>query len=339
MISGGIGIYFSKRVKNVQASIDSGKAAGGSQENVQAKVFGVEKVRFSDSISGLIGTVKGETIELAFGGVEEKIIAAHVQVGQVVPRGEKLFELDHVRGEAKKNQAEIALERVRQLQAVGGATANDVKEAQSTLDVAKKDYEDTFVFAPKAGYISDIRKRIGETSSRNEAIASLVSTEDRFYIETGVVEGQIDQVQKGQSAIVEIDAYGDHKLHGNVLGVSREVTVTGQTGTVLIGLPDYVQSKVRPGLSARCSITIFDRPTLVIPRQAYEVKKEGVYVVGADKKTVFKPVELGHATRDHLEIKKGLKAGDRILYDLLASPIEEGTSIASFGEDEHFKNP
>jgi len=61
------------------------------------------------AIDGLIGTVKGDTLELTFGGQqEEKIIAVHADVGQAVQRGKLLFELDHVRSRARMKQAEIA---------------------------------------------------------------------------------------------------------------------------------------------------------------------------------------------------------------------------------------
>ena len=110
---------------------------------------------------------------------------------------------------------------------------------------------------------------MGETVGRSEAVAGLVSTEDRLYVETGVVEGQIDQVQAGQRASVIIEAFGGQALSGVVTGLSREVTMPGRTGTVLIGLPDHVQSKVRPGLSARCSIVVFSKTRVVkIPLKA-----------------------------------------------------------------------
>ena len=109
------GAYLFVRNRHAGAMAEGGgKGAGGlsgaaGEENTQAKVFAVEKVRFSDAIEGLIGTVRGETIELTFGGVEENISAAHVQVGQTVKKGEMLFELDYIRAEARKSQSEIAL--------------------------------------------------------------------------------------------------------------------------------------------------------------------------------------------------------------------------------------
>jgi len=138
-------VYF-RRQKGSDAYFDkqgteSRESLFGGSSKSRAKLFLVEKVLFTDAIDGLIGTVKGDTLELTFGGQqEEKMIAVHVDVGQVVKRGKLLFELDHVRSRARKKQAEIALNRMNELLTVGGATLQDVQEAQASYDIAKKDH-------------------------------------------------------------------------------------------------------------------------------------------------------------------------------------------------------
>lgn len=332
-------VYFQKRkfsASNIEELQQKTSDISSNNESVekssQVRLFLVEKVQFADVIDGLIGTVKGDTVELTFGGQEEKLIVVHAEVGETVEKGKCLFELDHVRPEARKRQAEIALNRVKDLLTAGGATLQDVQEAQATYDIARKDYEETFIHAPKRGSISEINKRVGETVNRNDVIAVLVSAQDRFYVETGVIEGQIDQVQKGQTVEIEMDALGNQKHMGRVLGVSREVTTTGRTGMVHISLPEYIQRRLRPGLSARCKIFVFDYKTIVIPRQAYDDVKRGVYAVSADRKAVFEPVELGHVTRDYYEVVRGIKPGEKIVADLITNPIETETPL-TFGED------
>jgi RND family efflux transporter MFP subunit len=292
-------------------------------------VFQVEKKQFTDSIQNLIGTIKGETIELTFNGQEERLTSVHVEVGQFVRSGQVLFELDHVKAEARKNQAQSIYERTRELQDAGGATARETSEAEAAYAMAKKDYADTFIYSPKTGHVSQVNKKVGETVGRSDVIGVVVSSEDRLFLETGVIEGQLDRVASGQEVSVQIDALGPEKLAGRVMGVSREVTTTGRTGTVLVSLPRRVQDKLRPGLSARCDIVTVSRNTLVIPRQAYDKDKKGVYQLGPDGKVVFKPVEIGYVTRDDYEVIDGLEAGDKIVADLVSHPVEEGTRIAA----------
>jgi RND family efflux transporter MFP subunit len=313
-------------------SVNPGAMAPGGANRSDVPLFLVEKKRFSDSIDNLVGTIKGDTIELTFNGQEERLSTVHVRVGQLVRKGQVLFELDHIKALARKNQAESIYQRAQELQAVGGATSHDVEEARSAFAMARKDYEDTFVYAPKSGHISQVNKQVGEAVNRSDVVGVLVSSEDRLFLETGVIEGQLDRVAAGQTAAVQIEAFGSQKILGNVTGVSREVTTTGRTGTVIIALPGSVQSKLRPGLSARCDIMTVDREAYVIPRQAYDQDKKGVYGLDANGKAQFKPVQIGHVTRDYYEVLDGLKDGDKIVADIALHPVEPGADLSAVGE-------
>lgn len=345
----GIGIFiYSKISKKIRSSNDfylegmneeqkrSGEEGVGSET---PKLFWVEKVQFSDLIDGLVGTVKGDTVQMTFGGQqEEKIIAVHCQVGDVVNKGKILFEMDHVRARSKMKQVEINLNRVKDLSSVGGGTIQDVQEAQASYDIARKDYEDTFIVAPKHGTISEVNKRVGETVTRNDTVAVLVSGQDKFYIETGVIESQIDKVEKGQGVEIEIDALGSEKIKGTVQGISREVTMTGRTGTVLINLPSQIQKKVRPGLSAKCKIFISTRMTLVIPQGSYQSNEKSVYKLKSDGKVYKHAVTIGAVNRDYIEVVDGLVPGDKIVSDLVAAPVEDGNKVQDSGQYDSYKS-
>jgi RND family efflux transporter MFP subunit len=302
-----------------------------------APLFLVEKKPFSDSIPGLVGTIKGNTIELTFNGQEERLTASRVDMGQRVKSGQILFELDHTRANARKSQAESALIRAKELLEAGGATSYDVGDAQAAFDLANKDYQDTFIYAPVNGTVSQINKQVGETVGRSDIMAVLVASEGRLVLETGVVESQLQLVTEGQQARIDIEAFPGHQIEGKVLGVAREVTTTGRTGMVLIGIPISIQKNLRPGLSARCEIITYNVPSLVIPRQAYDAEKKTVIVVGKDGKAVVTPVVIGHVTREYYEVVKGLSEGDTIVSDLVTHSIEPGTMIASAGDLEHYQ--
>jgi hypothetical protein len=131
------------------------------------KVFAVEKSTFTDAIDGLVGTVKGDTIELSYFGQEEPLTAIHVKVGQRVKKGDLLFELDHLRAESRKEQPKWPTNGRKQMYKAGASTAMDLKETKSAFDIAQRDYEDTFIRAPKDGYVSEIGRQVGETVGRD----------------------------------------------------------------------------------------------------------------------------------------------------------------------------
>jgi membrane fusion protein (multidrug efflux system) len=312
----------------------------GASEPQNVTVFAVSQSTFTDAIDGLVGTVKGDTIELSYFGPEEPLTAIHVKVGQRVKKGDLLFELDHLRLESRKDAAEAAYDRAKKMYQAGASTSMDLKETKSLFDIAKRDYDDTFVRAPKDGYISEIGRQVGETVGRdnNSPMGVLVSSQDKLFLETGVIEGQLQRVKTGQSVLVDIDSLGLMDVRGTVAGVSREVTTTGRTGTVLVGLPAKVQTQLRPGLSARCRILTFDGQALLIPRQAYDREKEGVYIV-QDGKAILTPVTLGYLAPDYYEVKEGLKMGDEIVRDLIINPVENGSAVSVTGNPEKYAAP
>jgi membrane fusion protein (multidrug efflux system) len=342
LLSGTILVLVIVGRRHFSSSASGGVGVGGevTPEPQNVKVFAVEKSSFTDSIDGLVGTVKGDTIELSYFGQEEPLTAIHVKVGDRVKKGDLLFELDHLRAQARKELAEVAYERGRQMHKAGASTAMDLKETKSAFDIAQRDYEDTFIRAPKDGYVSEISRQVGETVGRDkpEPLGVLVSSQDKLFLETGVIEGHLERVKKGQAVLVDIDSFGLVGVRGSVAGVSREVTTTGRTGTVLVGLPSAVQSKLRPGLSARCRILTFDGEALLIPRQAYAKEQGAVYVV-RDGKALLTRVVLGYVAPDYYEVQEGLAPGDEIVADLIINPVENNAPVAITGPPEHYTPP
>lgn len=326
-----------RRYRTTRPAGTLGASGSKTPESQNVTVFAVEKSSFTDAIDGLVGTVKGDTIELSYFGPEEPLTAIHVKVGQRVKKGQLLFELDHLRAESRKDAAEVAYDRAKQMFQAGASTSMDLKESKSAYDIARRDYDDTFVRAPKDGYVSEIGRQVGETVGRdsNAPIGVLVSSQDKLFLETGVIEGQLDRVNQGQPVLVDIDSLGLLSVRGMVAGVSREVTTTGRTGTVLVGLPAQVQAQLRPGLSAKCKILTFDGMPLLIPRQAYDKEKEGVYIV-REGKAHFTRVTLGYVAPDYYEVKEGLNVGDEIVRDLIINPVEDGAAVTVTGSAERY---
>ncbi len=308
-----------------------------AQTQKSVKLFAVERSSFSENIEGLMGTVKGETLELSFGSQEEKIKAIRVQVGQMVKRGTLLMESDHTRAAARLEQAKINWSRAKALARVGAATSLEAREARSVYKSARKDFEETFIYAPKSGYVSAINKEVGETAGHGDAVIVLVSAESLFYVETGVTEDWIDRVQEGQGAYVSIDALGDKEVQAMVSGISRELTVTGRAASVRLLLPDYLRSRLRPGMSVQCRIRIFHDPeALVVPKEAYSAEAQGVYVENQGIVSLRKVV-LGHAKQNYYQVAQGLNEGERIVANIVSHPVATGESIVVEGEAEKYQ--
>ena len=75
---------------------------------------------------------------------------------------------------------------------------------------------------------------------------------------------------------------------------------------------------IRPGMSASCLITISNRDdVLAVPIEAVSFDEEGnAFVIGAEERDGEEiPVKIGSSDAMNVEIKDGLKKGDRIKYE------------------------
>ncbi|HEU4629508.1 MAG TPA: efflux RND transporter periplasmic adaptor subunit [Gemmatimonadaceae bacterium] len=167
-----------------------------------------------------------------------------------------------------------------------------------------------------------------------------------------VDETDVSRISVGDSAVVEIDAFPDTTFVGRVVKISNSSVLAGAAGTaqgdqavdyeVTIELAD-APPDTRPDFSATAKIvTDIRRDVLSIPIIALTVREnepvaqgdtatltlagrrgptrelgkrdvEGVFIVGADNKVTFRPVEVGIAGEKYFEVLSGLQKGERIV--------------------------
>lgn len=298
------------------------------------QVFKVKKVKYVDTIEGLMGSVRGSSLELR-SSQEERLLKYNYKPGEYVKKGTVIAELDHTRTQSRFNQEKINYERKQKLFELGGASESEVKGAEESYNLAKKDYDDTFITAPKDGYLGEILLQEGELASRQNPIAYFVSAQDTFFIETSVIEQKVPMIKKGQEAEISIDVFGDAKIKGNLINISPEATTTSRMVPVRISIPKEYKPKLRPGLSASCSITVFDKEVLLIPTDALLKSGNEVYKVDEEKKAHIAKVVLGYQSRDYVEVSNGLEEGDIIVDKPDYSGIKDGGTVRYSMPDEY----
>jgi membrane fusion protein (multidrug efflux system) len=127
--------------------------------------------------------------------------------------------------------------------AVRAATANvavlkaQVEEAERTLkqyetalDKAERDFSFTVIKAPFAGIIGNRAVHTGDYVQPGQRLASLVPL-DEVYIDANFKETQVSNLHPGQTATISIDALPDHDITG------RLVSVAPASGSVFSLLP------------------------------------------------------------------------------------------------------
>jgi Cu(I)/Ag(I) efflux system membrane fusion protein len=135
------------------------------------------------------------------------------------------------------------------------------------------------------------------------------------WLEADVFENDLAAVRVGLSADVSFDAYPGDVMRGRVTYVYPTVDPVARTGRVRIELPNP-GGRVRPGLFGTVRITApLGARGVVIPRQAALVTgdRQLVFVEDSLGRLMPRLVTLGAETDSLVEVRAGLRAGERVV--------------------------
>lgn len=252
--------------------------------------------------------------------------------------------------DAQLEQTETELEVQ---QALLEAANYQVAQAEASVRDAKTSLAKTTIVAPMSGIITRLVVEEGETAvpgTFNKEAATLLTISDMSVLETivKVDETDVARISLGDSAVVQIDAFPDTTFTGKVVEISHSSVRASAAGANTEQAVDYevrIQlvnppADTRPDFSATAKVvTDIRTQVLSIPIIALTVREnealaagdsavipgrtpvrevgrrdvEGVFIVGADNKVTFRPVEVGIAGERYFEVLSGLQAGERIV--------------------------
>ena len=277
-------------------------------------------------------------------------------------RSEKLF-ADKVLSQAEYDAAQsayaIAKSEVVAAEQRIAAARFGIDNANASLSEANKALGRTSIYAPSDGIVSALNNEKGERVVGTAQMAGteimVISNFDNMEVIVDVNENDILLVKKGDTAVVEVDAYSDRKFKGIVTEISRSANNAGgmQLNTdqvtnfevkirlVKSSYTDLLaksKSPFLPGMSANVEIqTQVKKDILCLPIEAI-----GTRVKDSTKSTseedeldevVFK-VENGKAAKiivftgiqdsRYIEILSGLKDGEEVIvgpYDAVSKKL------------------
>lgn len=243
------------------------------------------------------------------------------------------------------DQAEKELDRLKQRTAAQLAQAKaDLKTRQRSLELAleklnqlKQQLENARIKAPQDGLVvyassnpsgdrgdQPLIEEGAQIYQRREIIK--LPDVSQMLVEIRVHESHVLQVRPGLEAYVTIDSLPDQRFKGRV----RKVAVLPMQQRMFGGNPPKVYSTevliedklpdLKPGVSARAEIIVTNLVNaLTVPLQSVAtIKGKQVCYVQNGKSASPVPVVVGNFNDQFIEIKSGLKEGDRVL---LAPPI------------------
>ena len=258
-------------------------------------------------------------------------------------------EAELTKGQSSK---ELAMSELSAAESRASSSRAALAQAQNALNWAT-------VKAPIDGSVLAVNHRAGERvrgSDFAEDVILVLGSLTEVDIRLEVGEHDVVYITPGQSAVVELDAFPGQLMNGTVIDSGRDAIVKNAgTENEVTTFPVWVSLTVPPvkvlsGMSAQVTISTETHDNVVaVPIQAVTVRPaeagSGSAAAGRAKhkldKVVFvvgdgvvrkRVVEVGLSSETHVEIVKGLEAGEVVVegpYRTLARDLTDGKRVTA----------
>jgi len=224
-----------------------------------------------------------------------------------------------------------------------------VKAADATIKEAKNNLNKTSIFSPIGGIVSALNIEQGEkvvgTLQMTGTEMMRVADFENMEIRVKVSENDIIRVHRGDTAIVEVDAFTDDKFKGLVTSIASSSQALNQGGMVAsatqsttfevkirilkssyIHLLSDIEFPFRPGMSATADIQTKRKTGVIsIPIQSVATRDVHKDSIGKEEKLVEfvfiesdgtakqQEVRTGIQNDSHIEIIEGVNEGQKVV--------------------------
>jgi membrane fusion protein (multidrug efflux system) len=298
------------------------------EEAVPVEVTTIEKGDISAYFSGT-ASLEAENearVVAKVGGVVEKIF---VEEGDRVRPEQILAQLDDdkaaldlAEAEARLSQLQSEFERKKELYEKNIVSTEIYELIKSDYEMQKakvaqarlmKEY--TAIRAPINGVVAERMIKVGNMVPQHQPCFHVTDFDPLLAI-LHVPEKDLSKLKKNQRALLEVDALPGEKFSGAILRISPVVDPQTSTFKVTVAVMDPGE-KLKPGMFARVRIAYdVHSDTLLVPKDAVltEGNESVVFVVDPkDHVAHRKVVETGYVNTTHMEITKGVNAGDTVV--------------------------
>jgi len=320
-------ILLSLLVSSALACGDGKKAAGPSGPPPPAvEVLTIAKQSFEEQ-ADLLGELQAESSVMVRSEVPGIVETIDFEEGEQVEQGRVLFHLRDREAAARLREAaaELALatedyDRTVKLESKNAAAAAQLDKARANLEMARAradlrrvELDRTLIKAPFAGRVG---ARLVSPGARIKADDQLVRLDamDPLALVFTIPEAVLPLARIGAEFSLDVAAFPERRWPGvirfiapNVDSASRRILVKGRVPN-----PD---GTLLPGMFARVQASLGEREALLLPDEAIVADPEGSFVwrVGAEDKAERVAIEIGTREPGRVEVKSGLREGDRVV--------------------------
>ena len=297
--------------------------------------------------------------------------------------------------EAQFLQSELAYKRSKQLYDAQTVSKSDFEQAEASYTVAKSEVDaakysvisaeaslkeatenlqKTSIYAPMTGIVSMLLVELGErvvgTSMMTGTEMMRVADLSRMEAQVQVNENDIVKVKLGDTALIEVDAYLDHKFKGLVTEIANSAKTTGVSADQITNfdvkiliLPESYKNLItentknpfRPGMSASVDIQTDSKLDIItVPIQSVTTRLDSTKVTSAQsdkdiRTLVFvadgeyaraKDVKTGIQDNTYIEILSGVNVGDQVIsapFSAISKKLSDSTRIEKVKKEDLYK--
>lgn len=287
-----------------------------------ARVVKAATVKLTD-VRSFSGTIEGSQQTTATAKLGDPIAKVNVRVGSKVRKDQVLAEFVFTGDNTAYQQAqaniamqEKSLNRLKEVQAKGGVSLQDVEQLETQINVAKMQMETarraTLVLAPSSGTITEVKHKVGEVPGVGGAMFTIANL-DKVILKLNVTSSEIGFFKKGAKATIELNG---EKLQGEVSLIPLAANPITRFFPVEVTFKNKGQ-KLLPGMYLTTKIDAREVTGVTVPVEAivYSNGVNSVWTVDSEGKAKRKIVQLGVQTKTDIQIKDGLNEGDVVMVE------------------------
>ncbi|MCG8474779.1 MAG: efflux RND transporter periplasmic adaptor subunit [Cytophagales bacterium] len=253
-----------------------------------------------------------------------------VKKGEVIVALEDMELENDIRIESKEMKLELnknEFEKQKSLFEKGGVTLRELRTSESNFLNSKYDLEKAKIMlarlnvrAPFDGLITDLPHMTEGVKAASGTKVFELMNDKKLLLEAQMQERYFSSMKKGLE--VQVGNYNQKdRLKGKLTGFSPAIDPSSRTFKAKI-LIDNPKGSLKAGMFVQAKVELDSRSSVIsIPKDIIRQARKGQLVYVVEKKLAKERVlELGLENDEYVEVKTGLKKGDRLVikgYEML----------------------
>jgi cobalt-zinc-cadmium resistance protein CzcA len=241
---------------------------------------------------------------------EKKLWAEQVSAQADLQTAENQLEKDEANLAALKSKMDSYLTVAQERLTLLGAPPDSAKKvlAQTKIDPW------VIVRAPREGLVIERDINPGELNDGSKPLFILADLSEVWLV-ANIFEKDVEQVKKGDEAVVSLDSLPGHPFPAKIVFIGDSINATTRTLPVRANVANP-QRILKPGMFARIKVSAGQVPVMLVPRSAIVQMgdKTIVFVDEGNGKFTERDIETGVDDVKGIEVKRGLKLGEKVVY-------------------------